>query len=803
MHPPDLRKLIAGFLVLSAITSSGALLFSRFLANPTSVLQRGAETAGPAQISPRTKNAFVESLESLPALVHTNGGGETLRPNAIPASNLTDRFADVLAQQIVEANPLGPGTVNGEPAVTAPDPELLFEQLASSRGGAIVDIPDWETEVADAVKKTNPAPDTPEARSAYGQSINALLEKYLIKTGLLARISPSSPVTDLALALPVLQEAVRDVSTLSPPESYRAFHKSFLAILIYQKNLLAAGEEVTRDPLKAVFIFQAHEARYLAAIHEFERELERAPELQSLSRDARPSASFIVFVQSLVLPKTAHALFGIEGWAQLAQMILEWLRKLVTEILKDQLIHRLVQQVIKWVQGEGKPQFVTNWRQFLEDSFSRAAGAATQKLTRLCGAFGPLVQIGLAPPANIYEPTYCTLDQVVQNIEGFYDDFSRGGWVAYGAALQPQNNLFGAMIISSDIVTREAAKAQEAERTKALAWSGFPGTKQCVKFREESFPIGEFDLDILRQDEDFVRAGSCSQTTCTAVFCDDDDGRGYRVTTPGEAIGSQLDQALGSPIHRIVNAEDIIALVSALVNSGLNKLTRAGQRGLTGLLRGGADSSEAVGTGSGNPSGPCADLAPASGQAPSDEYLDCLDTTRPVDRSTSGADLGVERTNFINQAQNLIQILEKTVDANSKWLGPGNSYVAGVRSALANLSLNVCQNPEIAANANQRSERLLALTPVIEVQLAATNLALANIQNIRQELDAPNLTPTQLNDILGRLNSYNAATLSNDADDAEKRFRALLQLDSDIAANLETNEATSQPWCNVPLTAIE
>src|SRR3989344_9438205 len=60
--------------------------------------------------------------------------------------------------------------------------------------------------------------------------------------------------------------------------------------------------------------------------------------------------------------------------------ILEYVLDLAVEILKKQLLDYIVDQIIQWIQGGGKPQFVTDWDGFLKDAANRATGQFLQEL---------------------------------------------------------------------------------------------------------------------------------------------------------------------------------------------------------------------------------------------------------------------------------------------------------------------------------------------------------------------------------------------------------------------------------------
>src|SRR5690349_8833637 len=89
MNPRTLNSFIVIFLIIAIIAGSSIFAFSHWSQNTTAV----SETAAP---DPRT--AFVESV-----------GGKALVPvNNAAAQNLTDGLSQVVANQVMQANPDGP-----------------------------------------------------------------------------------------------------------------------------------------------------------------------------------------------------------------------------------------------------------------------------------------------------------------------------------------------------------------------------------------------------------------------------------------------------------------------------------------------------------------------------------------------------------------------------------------------------------------------------------------------------------------------------------------------------------------------
>ncbi len=218
-----------------------------------------------------------------------------------------------------------------------------------------------------------------------------------------------------------------------------------------------------------------------------------------------------------------------------AQTLYEWAQTFVLTHLKRQLLDRLVDQVVKYVQGGGTPRFVTNWEDFLRNSADAAAGGFLNELAgaNLCAPFGNRLNAffgaggGLINTARFRNRAQCTLSDIVANIEEFYQDFSKGGWEGYAALWEPQNNIYGSYLMGITELTDRAWLAQEAALNEAIAGRGFLGDK---------------------------------------------DSRG-NIKTPGATIAGLVEKAAGADFDFIVNAQQLGDYTEAIANALIFRLT--------------------------------------------------------------------------------------------------------------------------------------------------------------------------------------------------------------------------------------
>lgn len=583
------KKLVALFLSLAAITSSSVLFFSSPKISNVDLNREDLEKqTAQNQLLNLGENAFVESIPSSQdlsqGLAITNLSGNT-------SNNLTGDLADNLARELVAANPEGPQDTDGQTSIVAPDADKLLDTVNISNE-------DLKKLIAEKWKISTPENKIKVINNysaddvlAYSESLGKIFQENFadLQARLPAELDQGiSPETINSLGVAV-QKTDLDLEKISVPAIALDFHKSFLTLLAHQKNGLALLDE-TEDPLKTALLIQSQEQNYFEAVQNFEQEFKKLSSLKQFSLEKQNK--FLAGFVGLFTIKQAHALFGVDGLITVARMIWEWLRKVAVELLKNQLIHQLVQQTIKWIQGEGKPQFLTNWKSFITKAGQDAAASAIYKiLPGVCESFGPLIKVQLQSIYNTDSSSAvtCTLKQIVANIQQFYDSFSDGGWVAYGASALPSGNYFGSLFEVNQIVSAKAAATKEAAGAESGASQGFLGTKVCASQNTQDviailgnnavFPLTEDQAISAARliGEDYIKGSF----RANGIFksCPKD---GWQTTTPGVALGRVVDNALGAPIHRIVNSQDIIGLVAALINSVLNKLLLSGQQGLTG-----------------------------------------------------------------------------------------------------------------------------------------------------------------------------------------------------------------------------
>ncbi|MEK9180473.1 MAG: hypothetical protein AAB897_03615 [Patescibacteria group bacterium] len=575
----DIKKLITGFLILAAVASSSALFLSSIIPSKNVALQSEPliEESSNNSLPPLlSQNAFVESLPaSKPATTPTPSAYASSDglPPVIPTDNLTENLAQQLTRGIFASNPNGPGEVGGEAAFLLPSGEELDSMLGQSlaANNQIGALPDFNNPISDVNLKIISNASQKDAEK-YFEAVDKALGLTLFNQNFDSLLAQEPSLNAAASARLVYDEAVIKLENASVPKELVSFHKSLLALVSNQKKFTEILTSHLDDPARAIALARTAQGKIddVAArdVENYRKEFEK---LGTISFSGKNSLS--IFQDSFGI-KTAHAFIfvpinralttdpiaiaeKVSTWGNWIHNLYTWVQDYLLGILQNQLISLIQRQLINWIQGGGNPKFITDWKSFLGDIFNQAAGAAIDELTdgALCSAFGPFIRLNLRNTfsgGGSLNITSCTLDRIVGNLRGFFQDFSSGGWLAYGAMLQPENDFYGKYAIASEFALRKAEDAKEAAKNTGLAGSGFLGTQSC-------------------SDGSEAHQGRCA------------DGSTPQTRTPGETVASALSDSLSLPGQRIVNSKRLENLIAALVDAAINRIIQSGLAGLSGF----------------------------------------------------------------------------------------------------------------------------------------------------------------------------------------------------------------------------
>ncbi len=571
----DIRKLIVVFLALAALASSSALVLSSrsssFASSPRPNPPFATQTIA-------LTNAFLQATSSIGAQENSANAAAA----ASSTNSLTDRLTDSILNNLLAANPNGPqDDGNGNQFVTAPRPQDVISDISSSSLLGEIQIPDWDFEAAENRPRVT-TDISPTAVASYSDALNNLINRYFIKTNLqnIVGNTKNAAPSDVSYVASQINSALWDMNGLTVPENLVAFHESFVKVLVYEKNALALAEDTSNDPAENSVILQAESDKYNAAVQEFQNAWQNAMQNKSFSfampgSHADDKGGLSGFLTTMFGIPKANAQWITFDPSVFMQMVWEFLQSVLLQILKNTVITQLQNKVLKLIQNGGNPMFVQGWQSLLSGAFDVAAGSALGQIEPgLCGYFSTDVTNWLqgAYPTVQAKPngfslngspgTNCTVQNTVNDIPGYYNDFNTGGFAGLAAFLTPANNPFGAFAEANDAAQAVASQAKNAAQNKSLASQGFKGQEIC----DDGLPPDPKD------------AGLCP------------DGSEPIVTTPGKTFGDTLGRNLNSDIDLIVNANDITGLLATIVGSLLQQVILAGANGLIGAKPAGTGS---------------------------------------------------------------------------------------------------------------------------------------------------------------------------------------------------------------------
>ena len=210
-------------------------------------------------------------------------------------------------------------------------------------------------------------------------------------------------------------------------------------------------------------------------------------------------------------------------------------RELLRDIIARQLLRKMVNQTIEWVQGDGEPKFVSNWEDYSNSAFSQGANETFEEIPAdyICPEFRDDLQRMLGVHFS---------DNPRPNKSGWTESLKcTSGEDDYSFA-DPQNNLYGAYTMIQNQMAYQGTLKEQAAKNEAIAGKGYISPKKCL------------------ESDDF---GRCLKEI---------------ITTPGNTVADVISKAMTSDIDFASNIE---SWLTAIVNGIINNLMQ--RRGLAGM----------------------------------------------------------------------------------------------------------------------------------------------------------------------------------------------------------------------------
>lgn len=741
----DVKKLITGFLVLAALASSSALIFSGFTSNPAPA-NKAPGGENPAAKVPT--NAFV-FVEEIPRGSPSNYLSINDDQQNLAQDNLTANFAVNFANQVLTHNPEGPAVdESGKPStLNLPDEMALSQIIADTAASTKLDVISKPPRSKTTVIENYSDNDIKKYLAAAQDALQKIASSTEPKISIAEEPTPEK-------IIPIqrsLSRAAENIAQLQVPKPLATFHRNLLDLVSNQEGGFAiTANNYDSDPLKVIIALQKSNEVLERDVKNFKSELEKIYSLGSI----QPKDNWLLsLVKNVFGIKKINAAIPVSvihdtsptSFSKLANLIKKnvedlkkWIYKTLLRRLVAQLINQLQNQVVSWIQGGGKPLFITNWKSFLAGTANQAVGATIEKIVPgLCNLSGPLIQMQLrqlyAPRSDLL--TTCTLDRVISNIKNFNNDFRNGGWVAYAESIKPNNDVFTRLYLAQLQVDDEAEAAKEAAKNEGTASQGFLSVKTCPKgTNRTSFGWCEGGLN--------PKTGRPNISEPINI-------------TPGSAVGHSLFGSLNWKKDQIVTAERLEELVGAIVDASINRIIKQGLIGISGL-GGGGDGGGGGGVGDGG--------------------------------ATDIANLKSSMTNLATDYRNQYQ---QIASSYTGWLGLQQTVV----DLLGQVSSSC---PSLSISAQARAGELISLTNTVRNEATAAQTSIAQLNNIIGQIAGVDdiTTLNSINNVLTTQFDINA--ISDSATTAQNRNSNLVELQGNAQANLPPNTPTCSIQLNPP-----
>lgn len=645
----DVKKFISGFLVLAVAAVISGLLFSRIsgpssggngqpAANEPQLV--GLQNANTATQIPGLMNAT--STQDVQAILLAQLNTTSTKDKESDPTNLTNAFADSLLNGLVAANPDGVQVdSSGNEIVNAPDSLQLAVALQGNSTLKNLTVPDWNAE-AQHIQINTISDNSQPSVNTYISSLQSVYQKYIGGTDI-GSILGERNQNDASIVENHIADALSAATAIPTPSALEGFQRSFLTLLVYEKNATALIESAGNDPVKQSLIFQAEQPGYDLAINNFQTQWQKAaggmtlPTNPSNASFVNPSHGDLAwFTTGFLGIQTAHAqmavydaaVFGVESGnlsvdsGQLGKTIENYIEDILLQILKNVLTTLLQQKVLTWIQGSGAPRFVTNWADELTNSFSAAVQNKLSNWMQCVPQYeAPYIQALVTTPIVNLANSACgnagaefngQLGYNLQNLSANFTNFSD-----YLNLFQPGGNTWGLVMQVQDSIYTAGATAQTVNTNQNIAQQGWTGSAVCddgsnphgtrdvcVVIGADGKPTGAtYTLDPNNKNDkcdpsdqlEFIQNnGACA------------DGKTPTITSPGQATGQGFFAGLKSGAENLTSANNIAGILNALLSSLLNTLAQSAinysTNALNSAMNGGGGSSSDAGLVGINPS---------------------------------------------------------------------------------------------------------------------------------------------------------------------------------------------------------
>lgn len=582
----DVKKLIAGFLVLAIAAVGAGVVFS--LVTSSSGKNGPVTTAGP-QIeggagsgSSVPISAFVDtgSLQGNATEVLDDTNATSTDAQANDPDNLTNILASSFINELDITNPNGLTTIaSGTLAMTPPNTQVIAQSIASNPVFQDISMPDWDAEAQAEPIATTTA--SQGAIAQYGDSISSIFNKYFVSNDLENDLNAeAADSSDLPYIYSQLQGALNDTLAVETPTSLLGLQQSLVRMFVYEENSVQLAENAGDDPVKAALIFQEEQSNYASAMNDLQQQIGNASSLGLSLNDAQGAQP--PFIAELLGVQVAQAQWITFDATTFAQIIKQYLSNILLQIIKNTLIALIQKKVLTAIQGaNGVPKFVTDFGTQMVNAYQSAALNTLNSELAAAPAYqstalGVLLNTPYQSPTTIARSA-SQLSSPDSNISQLANGFTN--YNDYFALFGQGGNVWSnAMTIQQDAAAA-GTNSQSANQTQNIAQQGWSADETCSDGSNPQENVQYVCPSGTTPDPDL--AGVCDGPNGSTVDATSiptpgkcANGQNPTITNPGQVTGQSMNAALQSGTQLITSANDITGLVAALTTSLISQLAQ-------------------------------------------------------------------------------------------------------------------------------------------------------------------------------------------------------------------------------------
>ncbi|MDA1334917.1 MAG: hypothetical protein O2794_02785 [bacterium] len=220
----------------------------------------------------------------------------------------------------------------------------------------------------------------------------------------------------------------------------------------------------------------------------------------------------------------------------------------IAKMLANVFINTLKNELITWIQSgfadDAEPFFLQDPERFFKEFGDQATGVFIEELglqvagdpNYFCSDFLPeiVLDLGLYGTQSYQNRARCTITDVVDNIEDYYDDFSNGRWNAFVKTRQSNNNRLDFYLMTLEENRMRRFESESVFRNASASGGGYLPVVDCL---EEN-----------------------------AVGC-----RKFRIKTPAKAIGDRVANSLDLDFMGLNLADEMSEVIQALINLAISE----------------------------------------------------------------------------------------------------------------------------------------------------------------------------------------------------------------------------------------